>query len=158
MRAHSWCSIPIAFDLLFSWTIHPQCHTWILLPPSLISHLRAFTPTSHSECNPHSLSPTPAARLLQHHRHFPDLGSPFSFHCFSKYPEIFADHLFLEPLVLYIFIILLILQAGFFRTPVSSAQASESAGGKPPHSYSRYSSQTWSCLLTACLLVHSQQP
>ena len=129
MRAHSWCSIPIAFDLLFSWTIHPRCHTWILLPPSLISHLRAFTPTSHSECNPRYL-----LYLLQGFFNIIDisqtLDAPFSFHCFSKHPEISADHLFLELLVLYIFIILLIRQAGIFSTPVSSAQPSESTTGK----------------------------
>lgn len=50
---------------------------------------------SHSECNPHSLSPIPAASLLQHHRHFPAFGFSI-FHCFSKYPETFVDHLFLE--------------------------------------------------------------
>lgn len=87
------------------------------------------------------------------------LGSPFSFHCFSKYPEIFVDHLFLELLIFYIFIILLVCQAGFFSTSVSSAQSSESSWReRHHHSCSCDCSQTWPCVPTMCSLVHSQQP
>lgn len=60
------------------------------------------------------------------------LGSPFSFHCFSKYPETFVDHLFLELLIFYIFIILLLGQAGFFSTCLFWPAFWEQLEGTPP--------------------------